>query len=278
LIASSAREIEKNVFWKRNIQTFGYRGGLIQFSPNCFIARTCLLPSELTVPEMETAEDSLLVILVIRRGKPIFSYQATAFQTEDAPNRSGFESHPQRQRDEISLVLRGGLLYSSDWLGKGSISEVQELWSRIEISRRKEQLGTAATGELASADLKGLVSASHWVGASVTAGDPTIVDTVDLPWGYSAILPLAPLRKMHSGDDGSLFWEVEAEVSSGEVGIGLIDNDQMVAEKLLKDIDGRTKIYLPAAAIGAALLVRNGANNGASRVRIYGVRLIAVIK
>jgi hypothetical protein len=277
MASATAREIEKAVFWKRNVQTFGYRDGLPQFSPNCFIARTPVLPADLTVPAMETAEDSLLVMLVARHGKAVFSYQATAFQTDDAPNRSGFAAHPQRDEDEISLVLRGGLLYASGWLGKGSLAEARKLWSRFEARRREKRLAAGATAELAAASPADLIAYAHWAGAQVTAGNPTVVETVAVPWGYSATLPLGPYRKMHSGDEGSLFWEIDVEVARGEVGIGMLDNDRMVAEQLLKHGDGRRKVHLPAGGFDAALMVRNGTQPGSSQVGIHAVKYVALI-
>jgi hypothetical protein len=275
------REIEKELMWKRHIHSFGYRSDIRsindvtrEFCSNCFVARTKLLPREVTIPEMETAEDSLLISLVVRRRKPIFSYQATAFHTLNASSGSGYQTHQQRDRDELSWHLRSGLLYSPDWLNQGSISPVLEVYQSNARSEEQYDKEVVAANRLASADLEGLFAAPHWTGASVSFGDPTIVETVNSNWGYSAMLPLTAIRQMHQSDDGCFFWEIEAEVHTGEVGVGLIDNDQLIAEQLIKAIDGHTTFYLPAAALGAALLVRNGAIGGTSRVAIYGVRLI----
>jgi hypothetical protein len=50
----------------------------------------------------------------------------------------------------------------------------------------------------------------------------------------------------------------------------------LVFERLLKAIEGRMTIYLPAIATEADLMVRNGASREASQVAIYGVHLIRV--
>ena len=73
-------------------------------------------------------------------------------------------------------------------------------------------------------------------------------------------------------------WEIEAEVRTGAVALGLLDGDQLVAERQLKEVDGRSTIFLPAASVEANLLVRNGANDGVSRVAIYRVELIQTVQ
>jgi len=276
-VAPEAREIEKHLFWRRNIYRFGYPretrsiGDVVGvFSSNCFVARTSLVVEEIDFPEMETAEDSLIVSLVARCRKPIFSYQATAFHTQSAPDGSRFESHPLRRRDEISWLLRSGLLYSPAWLSESSISGLLQMWSHI-----VDRLATA-TERLDSVDLVGLISELHWVGASVNPGEPVVVVTVEAAWGYSARLPLARVRESHRGDDDRLFWEVEAQVHTGDVGFGLIDRDELIEEKFLKPADGHAIVHLRAAAVGAELMVRNGAHNRKSLVAIHGVRLVRV--
>ena len=280
-MASEAREIEKNLFWKRNVFSFGYREGiqsirdvLYEFSSNCFVARADLLPEEIADPDMETAEDSLMISLIARHRKPIFSYQATAFFTQNTPD--GVEAHPHRRRDEASLFFRSSLLYGPDWLNQGSISTMLGNWKRIEIARRKERFDqiVAAAKVIGSANLGDLYSEPNWIGANVSAGNPTVVETVDAAWGYSAILPLGGLRQGHQSEGHPFFWQVDAEVSRGEVGLGLIEREELIFERRLKAADGRMRIYLPATATEVSLMVRNGAEVGTSRVAIYDIRLV----
>jgi hypothetical protein len=279
------REIERNLLWKRNVFTFGFREKILsirdvtrEFSSNCFVARADLIPEDVCDPDMETAEDSWLISLVARYRRPIFSYQATAFFTKDAPDGASFESHPQRYRDEVSFFLRSSLLYGPDWFDQGSIGTMLEHWKRIEIARRKAQVDriTTAAKVIAEVDLGDLYSEPHWIGASVRLDEPTIVETVNTAWGYSAILPLARLRQQYHRMGNALFWQIEAEVCSGEVGVGLIESDELVFERLLNTGDGRMTIYLPAAGTAADLIVRNGAQGGISRVAIYGIRLVQI--
>lgn len=134
------KEIEKNLFWRRNIHTFGYRDQprsvpevTREFSSNCFVARISALPSDLAhEPAMETAEDSHLIALVSRRRRPIFSYRATAFFHADSADSSKYSSHPNRRQDETALLLRSSLLYAPEWLDQTSLQDCLETWRRAE--------------------------------------------------------------------------------------------------------------------------------------------------
>jgi hypothetical protein len=145
------REIETNLVWKRNLGAFGFSGEIQtvdditrEFSPNCFVARTGLLPKEVDIPAMETAEDSLMIGLIVRHQKPVFSYQATAFHIHSSDG-SGFATHPQRASDEVSFFTRSGFLYRPAWLNSGPISDALEAWNRVEIARRKpDEIETGA--------------------------------------------------------------------------------------------------------------------------------------
>jgi hypothetical protein len=142
-VSSEGREIEPNLFWKRNLGAFGFSSAIRaidditrEFSPNCFVARTDLLPKEVDVPAMETAEDSLIIGLIVRQQKPVFSYQATAFHIHSSDG-SRFATHPQRTKDEISFFTRSGFLYRPAWLNSGPISDALGLWKRVEIAGRE---------------------------------------------------------------------------------------------------------------------------------------------
>lgn len=129
---------------------------------------------------------------------------------------------------------------------------------------------------LASASLDGLYTQSYWVGATIIPGQPAVVETTRVPWGYSAILPLSDLRQNKMGNGFALFWEIEIQVRSGEVGLALIHDEALVAEKVLDTLGRRIKVYLPAVIPDADLLIRNGSNEGASSVAVYGVYLVQV--
>jgi hypothetical protein len=129
-VSPDGKRIEKSLVWKRNIYSFGLARRLSNvtdvtaaFSSNCFVARSSLLPPDLgTLGLMETAEDSLVIAVVTRRKRPVFSYKATAFFRRGFEDESDFASHPSRQRDLLSLNRRAGMLLSPAWLNYSGTS------------------------------------------------------------------------------------------------------------------------------------------------------------
>ncbi|HUA76482.1 MAG TPA: glycosyltransferase, partial [Acetobacteraceae bacterium] len=135
----------------RNILRFGYEGPIadaldvqIAIGTNCFVARTDLIQKAMrAVPQMRTAEDSLLVCLLAWRSRPIFSYRPTAFYRRDAEDGSRWQIDAQRTEDEISLALRAGLAWQPDWLPSGSFAVLTRMWADA-----WNKLGPSFTGEV----------------------------------------------------------------------------------------------------------------------------------
>jgi hypothetical protein len=102
---------------------------------NSFVARRDLLTDEmLAIPDMRTAEDSLLICLLAWRSKPIASLRPTAFYRVAAEDGSGWRNDPQRSADEISLGLRMGLAYAPRWLPAASLATPLRL---LEVARAR---------------------------------------------------------------------------------------------------------------------------------------------
>jgi hypothetical protein len=100
---------------------------------NSFVARRDLLTDAmLVVPDMRTAEDSLLICLLARRSKPIASLRPTAFYRPSSADGSGWENDPQRPTDELSLGLRMGLAHAPQWLPMASLRTPLRM---LEVSR-----------------------------------------------------------------------------------------------------------------------------------------------
>jgi hypothetical protein len=126
----------ENQFCTRNILLFGFSDEPVDvisvqsaIGTNCFVARRDLLTDQmLDVPDMRTGEDSLLIALIVRKSKPIFSYRATAFFRRGAADGSNWASDPNRQRDEMSLALRAGLLWTPKWLRAASFDVPTRMW------------------------------------------------------------------------------------------------------------------------------------------------------
>ncbi len=141
----------------RSILRFGYEHDITdpieilnRVGINSFVARRDLLTDEmLTVPDLRTAEDSLLICLLAWRSKPIFSFRPTAFYRDEAEDGSRWRSDPERGRDEISLGLRMGLARAPAWLATASLATPRRMMevSRARIARRDAAAAAAPMPE-----------------------------------------------------------------------------------------------------------------------------------
>jgi len=108
-----------------------------------FVARADLLrPAMLDTPAMRTAEDSLLICLLARRSKPVFSWKATAFYRRDPEDGSHWQRDPQRTEDVISLALRAGLAYAPSWLPSPAFAMLDHVWPEA-----RKTIGATVLGE-----------------------------------------------------------------------------------------------------------------------------------
>jgi hypothetical protein len=104
---------------------------------NSFVARRDLLTDDmLTVPDMRTAEDSLLICLLSWRSKPIATLRPTAFYHPASEDGSKWQTDPQRFDDEVSLGLRMGLSYAPSWLPAPSLATPLRM---LEVARARQQ-------------------------------------------------------------------------------------------------------------------------------------------
>jgi hypothetical protein len=134
----------------RNIGRFGFPNRVADawqiagaIGTNCFVARADLLGADmLKTPAMRSAEDSVLINLVSRRTKPVFSWRATAFYRPNAEDGSNWQQDEQRTDDEISFALRTSLMWSPRWLVDGVFDVTEYVWV---ASKRKP--GSAVMGE-----------------------------------------------------------------------------------------------------------------------------------
>jgi hypothetical protein len=79
------------------------------------------LPPDLdSLSGLETAEDSLLVAILVRNKRPVFSYKATAFFRRGYDDASDWQTHPSRSRDLDALRLRTSKLFRPVWIASGS--------------------------------------------------------------------------------------------------------------------------------------------------------------
>ncbi len=108
----------------RVIARFGYKSSIESFKDllapihiGSLVARADLLaPDLIEAPDMKTAEDSLLIGIVARRSKPIFSYRASFLYNVASSDGSNWRTDPDRQTDERTLALRGGFALTPAWI------------------------------------------------------------------------------------------------------------------------------------------------------------------
>ncbi len=134
--------IERGLEWDRNIRTFGFREQVCSINDitrdigtNSFVARTAVLGDGLgELPDMDSAEDSLIVAIAARRKRPVFSYRATAVLLRGFVEQSGWELLANRRDDLLTSQLRSGMLLAPTWIGSSSINSVLRSWRDLPAS------------------------------------------------------------------------------------------------------------------------------------------------
>ena len=134
--------IERGLEWDCNIRTFGFREQISSVNDiardigtNSFVARTAVLGDGLgELPDMDLAEDSLIVAIAARRKRPVFSYRATAVLLRGFVEQSGWERLPNRRDDLLTSQLRSGMLLGPTWIGLSSINSVLRSWRDLPAS------------------------------------------------------------------------------------------------------------------------------------------------
>lgn len=137
-ISAEKRQIEQSLRWNRNIYTFGFGPDMSSpanitagFSSNCFVARTAVLPTNLEVfSRFNTAEDSLLVALIARRKRPVFSYRATAFFRRGFAGESDWANRKDRGDDELAWALCSSMQWAPRWIASSGIHFPMNEWRR----------------------------------------------------------------------------------------------------------------------------------------------------
>jgi glycosyltransferase involved in cell wall biosynthesis len=103
---------------KRRLSTFGIRDArqydniTEAFSSNCFVASRDLLYPELLInPNMDTAEESYLILSLIAESDPRFSFSATSVFDRHTKEHKAILKDSRRKEDELTLQLRtfGGI-------------------------------------------------------------------------------------------------------------------------------------------------------------------------
>jgi hypothetical protein len=114
-----------------------------------------------------------------------------------------------------------------------------------------------------------------WENAAVEhdAGGVTVT-TVRAPWGYSAWLPLTSLAEVPP--DEWAWVRVQGQALRGVAEVGLLEGEELVARQFVDTAGGDGRVWLRCdGRRDLALLVRNGAEDGPSQLRIDEVAIVA---
>ncbi|HLK19589.1 MAG TPA: glycosyltransferase family A protein [Bryobacteraceae bacterium] len=251
------------------------------FSSNSFVASCDLLTPRLKIsPDMETAEDSYLILSLMAQAEPRFSYAATSVFDRSLPGQSNFAGHPKRFQDELTLQLR---LFGVDrprFLPLNTWASIARHW----------KLGSFVDAFQANTGSETLLQDWEQVGAGydpgtshVAAGssliDPQIgsaaIHTPPEPWQYAVMLTLPK----PSREAASYAFAVELHVREGKVGVGILrpgESEFLFREAQRSHPEPKT-VLIPVRNLSEVgqLVIQNWDTFGASVADLISIRLMA---
>ncbi len=255
------------------------------FASNCFVASSDLLHPRLMVcPQMETAEDSYLILSLLAQLQPRFSYAATSIYDRSLTQHSSFAEHPSRYEDELSIQLR---LLGRDrprFLTQDTWMALSEYWGQ----RKLPGLSQGETGEQTQLEtilrdweeigggfeLKGSALAPESRSVNPATGAASI-QTPSEPWSYGAALLLR--RPREASPQYTLI--VELVVHQGKVGVGIlnqVEGDFLCRQAVAASIKPQTlRIDIDASTTMGRLVIQNWEGRGVSVVELISLRLMS---
>ena len=236
------------------------------FNSHCFVASSDLIHAGLLEdPRLYTCEDSYLILSLLQQVNPRFSYAATAVQDVSACSRSNYDDDPRRFEDELTVQLRlrggnlprPGLVVFDDWLRK--FWETRPGARPPSEAERFAQI-PAECLECVAGDFEGL----H---------DNQPIQTPQQPWAYAAQLATV----IPPGRAGAGFFRVEALVTSGPIGIGVLnaaETDFLIRKPLDAAPDAQT-VFLPVDDMSklGRLVIQNWDARGVHSLQLRSLSL-----
>jgi hypothetical protein len=206
-----------------------------------------------------TCEDSYLILSLLQRADPRFSYAATAVQDVSAVARSNYDNDPRRFEDELTVQLR---LHGGN-LPRPGLAAFDDGLARFWETR---PAAVDAAFARIPAELLDLVADLR---------KDFRVATSAQPWAYAAQLASAS-----SGRVGPGFFRIECQVSSGPIGVGVLNpagTDFLIRTPLRASSELQT-VFLPVDDIGrmGRFVVQNWDMPGAHAVHLRSVSLWTV--
>jgi hypothetical protein len=131
----------------------------------------------------------------------------------------------------------------------------------------------AATAWKGVADVALARTEDTWEGAALSRHDAAVrVTTGAAPWSYAAVIPIDVGDRL----DGNGWWwaDLTLSVVSGQVGLSIMAADgQLKGERLVRSGPRRVRIALSFSTSDAAILIRNGSQQGPSVVDLRDLRV-----
>lgn len=204
---------------------------------NGFAASRGLLDEALLIdPEMDTAEDSYLILALVSKTTPRFSHAATSVNEVGHPGRISATIHPRRFEDLFTLHTRmSGRLHPAPG-PRDAWNALREEWEHRpaamtatgQASEGKVVLGdnTFYLSSLEEAELRAVAEGIHIDGSRLNIGCGTLsrfrktltLRTPSVPWQYAAELRF----KRPKTFTGDLLLRIEIIVRAGRAGLGLL--------------------------------------------------------
>lgn len=115
----------------------------------------------------------------------------------------------------------------------------------------------------------------NWPGAELLSESPIQIRTAESAWGYSALFPVATYDPPNDSP-GSVWLQVKARIISGRVGLGLLLQDDVVAEERAIGIeDGMCTLFFPLPATKILGLIVRSAELPSSVLEVTDIAVVA---
>jgi phosphoglycerol transferase len=276
--------IEGGAYERRAMHCFGieslasWSAASSAFASCCFVASTDLLHSGLLMsPDMETAEDSYLILSLLAQAEPKFAYCVTNVFDRSAPQQSCFDEHPKRYEDELTLQLRLFGRHRPPFLRKDAWESLSEFWANSPSPvcqdgdalslENWEQVGAGYEPKRSK-----VVHGSHLLDPSVGAA---VIRPPVKPWAYGAELFL----NRPSRDALEYILIAEIKVLNGLIGVGLLnvgEQDFLFRKSLGASAETQT-VRIPISNISQTgrFVVQTWETACQSEVQLLSLRLFA---
>ena len=196
-------------------------------------------------------------------------YFGHAYVTRTQPDYPDFT--PDWIIPETRLIYRGVFVGSKTPLANPEL--LSELPDRQPVFKSPYTFASGGSSEMI-VDVTGILASAHriepWAHlsdiqlaydqASIQPGTVITVTTAPQQWAYAAAIPLHP-----SGDSWGVVLKLRAQVTSGEIGVGILASDQkrFLTEQRYRQTAEPVDILLPLPPLveGCSLILRNTAPN-----------------